>query len=85
VAACVGAPAAAYGHRRHRTCTAGAPEPGSELETERESTTRKARLLEQRTHADAVAVAKDGRAGADIAREVVAASGRIGQDSVVRP
>ncbi|MFI0219720.1 hypothetical protein [Streptomyces lydicus] len=60
-------------------------ELGSELETEWESSTRKARLLDQRTPADAVRVATDGRAVADIAREVVAATGWVGQDSVVRP
>jgi hypothetical protein len=56
-------------------------ELGSELETEWESSTRKARLLDQRTPADAVRVATDGRAVAEIAREVVAATGWIGQDS----
>ena len=60
-------------------------ELGSELETEWESSARKARLLDQRTPADAVRVATDGRAVADIAREVVGAAGWIGQDSTVRP
>ena len=60
-------------------------ELGSELETEWESSTRKARLLDQRTPADAVRVATDGRAVADIAREVVTATGWIGQDTLVRP
>ncbi|MET8949077.1 hypothetical protein ABZX30_37620 [Streptomyces sp. NPDC004542] len=60
-------------------------ELGSELETEWEGSTRKARLLDQRTPADVVRVATDGRVVADIAREVVAATGWIGQGPVVRP
>ncbi|MEV6131432.1 hypothetical protein AB0M05_32295 [Streptomyces violaceusniger] len=60
-------------------------EIGSELETEWESSTRKARLLDQRASVDAVRVATDGRAVADIAREVVAATGWTEQHSTSPP
>lgn len=60
-------------------------EIGSELETEWESSTRKARLLDQQTSADAMRVATDGRAVADIAREVVAATGWTEQHSTIPP
>lgn len=50
-------------------------ELGSELEHELEGSIRKARLLDQRAPEDTVRVATDGRLVADIAREVVAATG----------
>ncbi|MET8728660.1 AAA family ATPase [Streptomyces parvus] len=50
-------------------------EIGSELEHELRASLRKARLLDQRAHANTVRVATDGRFVADIAREVVAATG----------
>lgn len=56
-------------------------EIGSELEQEWESSTRKARLLDQRTPAEAVRVRTDGRSVSDIAHEVVAATGWGGQHS----
>lgn len=59
-------------------------ELGSELETEWESSTRKARLLDQRIPPDALRVATDGRTVADIARELVAATGWAGQHSATR-
>ncbi|MGY6026510.1 AAA family ATPase [Streptomyces spinosirectus] len=59
-------------------------ELGSELETEWESSTRKARLLDQWIATDALRVATDGRTVADIAREVVAATGWTGQHSAIR-
>ncbi|MEU5640729.1 ATP-binding protein [Streptomyces milbemycinicus] len=60
-------------------------ELGSELETEWESSTRKARLLDQRVPPDAMRVATDGRTVADIAHEVVAATGWAGQHPATRP
>ncbi|MPY62007.1 hypothetical protein [Streptomyces spongiae] len=50
-------------------------ELGSELEHELRASARKARLLDQRVHAETVRVATDGRTVVDIAREVVAATG----------
>ncbi|MCP3754484.1 AAA family ATPase [Streptomyces sp. TBY4] len=50
-------------------------ERGSELESELESSARKARILEERMPPDAVRVATDGRSVVDIAREVVGATG----------
>ncbi|MFC9457509.1 AAA family ATPase [Streptomyces sp. NPDC056983] len=52
-----------------------ARELGSELETELRGSVRKARLLDELAPADTVRVATDGRTVADIAREVVAATG----------
>ncbi|GGR17481.1 hypothetical protein [Streptomyces griseomycini] len=49
---------------------------GSELEREVRKGLRTARLPEERTPADAVRVAADGGTVVDIAREVVAATGR---------
>ncbi|MES4909243.1 MULTISPECIES: hypothetical protein [unclassified Streptomyces] len=60
-------------------------ELGSELDTEWESSMRKARLLDQRIPPDAMRVATDGRTVADIAREVVAATGWAGQHPTTRP
>lgn len=54
-----------------------ARELGSELEQEMQNGLRKARLLHERTPADAVRVATDGRGVVDIAREVIAAAGWI--------
>ncbi|WP_137990812.1 AAA family ATPase [Streptomyces vilmorinianum] len=56
-----------------------ARELGSELEKELRGSARKARLLDERAHADTVRVATDGRAVIDIARDVVAATGWIGR------
>ncbi|MEU1176379.1 AAA family ATPase [Streptomyces sp. NPDC005820] len=53
-------------------------ELGSELEREWEGSVRKARLLEQRASAGTIRVLTDGRAVADIAREVVTATGWAG-------
>ncbi|CAM5452226.1 hypothetical protein [Streptomyces afghaniensis 772] [Streptomyces afghaniensis] len=53
-------------------------ELGSELEQELEGSARKARLLDQRAHAETVRVATDARLVVDIAREVVAATGWAG-------
>ncbi|MER5512374.1 hypothetical protein ABT052_44950 [Streptomyces sp. NPDC002766] len=53
-------------------------ELGSELEKELEGSVRKARLLDQRAHAETVRVATDGRVVVDIAREVVTATGWAG-------
>lgn len=53
-------------------------ELGSELEQELEGSVRKARVLERRAPAGTVWVATDGRLVADIAREVVAATGWAG-------
>ncbi|MGW7135070.1 AAA family ATPase [Streptomyces xanthophaeus] len=50
-------------------------ELGSELEHELESSTRKARVLEEQTPLDTVRVATDGRSVVDIAGEVVGATG----------
>jgi hypothetical protein len=60
-------------------------EIGSELERELEGSARKARLLDRCVPADTVRVATDGRAVADIAGEVVAATGWTGRRSVARP
>ncbi|WP_202552280.1 hypothetical protein [Streptomyces sp. SID8352] len=54
-------------------------ELGSELEAELEGSARKARLLDRRVPEGTVRVATDGRAVADIAREVVAATGWAGR------
>lgn len=59
-------------------------ELGSELERELESSVRKARLLDQRVPAGTVRVVTDGRPVVDIAREVVAATGRTGQHAFRR-
>lgn len=56
-------------------------ELGSELEREVGNSIRKARLLDERTPADAVRVATDGRTVPDIAREVLAATGWITERS----
>ncbi|MFE3942865.1 AAA family ATPase [Streptomyces sp. NPDC059118] len=53
-------------------------ELGSELESEFRSSVRKARLLDERAHAETVRVATDGRRVVDIARETVAATGWTG-------
>ena len=53
-------------------------ELGSELEQELEGSVRKARVLDRRAPAGTVRVATDGRLVADIAREVVAATGWAG-------
>ncbi|RPK82414.1 hypothetical protein EES46_27020 [Streptomyces sp. ADI98-10] len=53
-------------------------ELGSELEHELQASLRKARLLDQRAHAETVRVVTDGRLVGDIAREVVAATGWTG-------
>lgn len=53
-------------------------ELGSELEQELAGSVRKARLLDRRAPAGTVRVATDGRLVADIAREVVAATGWAG-------
>ncbi len=50
-------------------------ELGSELEQELQGSVRKARLLDRRATAETVRVATDGRPVADIAREVVTATG----------
>ncbi|MEU7471107.1 AAA family ATPase [Streptomyces sp. NPDC044984] len=50
-------------------------ELGSELERELAGSARKARLLDRRAPAGTVRVVTDGRSVADIAREVVAATG----------
>ncbi|MEU6499567.1 hypothetical protein ABZ895_08430 [Streptomyces californicus] len=60
-----------------RTRLAGR-ELGSELEAEFEGSVRKARLLDRRSAAGTVRVATDGRTVADIAREIVAATGWAG-------
>ncbi|MEV5599671.1 AAA family ATPase [Streptomyces sp. NPDC052496] len=60
-------------------------ELGSELEQELEGSARKARLLDQRAPADTVRVVTDGRTVADIAHEVVAATGWAGQHSASGP
>ncbi|MGK5534214.1 AAA family ATPase [Streptomyces sp. URMC 129] len=60
-------------------------ELGSELEREWEGSVRKARLLDQRAAPGTVRVATDGRAVADIAREVVAAGGWPEQANRCRP
>ncbi|MEE4425137.1 hypothetical protein [Streptomyces bugieae] len=52
-----------------------ARELGSELDHERRSSARKARLLDERAHPDTVRVATDDRAVPEIAREVLAATG----------
>ncbi|MBK3639876.1 AAA family ATPase [Streptomyces sp. MBT33] len=52
-------------------------ELGSELAQELEGSVRKARLLDQRAHAETVRVATDGRGVVDIAREVVTATGWV--------
>ncbi|POM23752.1 hypothetical protein BTM25_23740 [Actinomadura rubteroloni] len=54
-------------------------EIGSELEQELKGSARKARLLDQRACAGTVRVVTDGRPVADIAREVVAATGWAGR------
>ncbi|WP_330173553.1 hypothetical protein OG875_08175 [Streptomyces sp. NBC_01498] len=54
-------------------------ELGSELERELEAGIRKARLLDRRIPAGTVRVATDGRSVADIAREVVTATGWAGR------
>jgi hypothetical protein len=59
-------------------------ELGSELEKELKGSARKARLLEERAPADTVRVATDGRPVVDIAGDVLAATGRIGQHSTGR-
>ncbi|MBV9022316.1 MAG: AAA family ATPase [Streptomycetaceae bacterium] len=56
-------------------------ELGSELEQELESSVRKARFLDQWAPAETVRVVTDGRPVADIAREVMAATGWAGQHS----
>jgi hypothetical protein len=53
-------------------------ELGSELEQEWAGSVRKARLLDHQAPAETVRVATDGRLVADIAREVVAATGWTG-------
>lgn len=53
-------------------------EIGSELESEIRGSVRKARLLDERAHAETVRVATDGRRVVDIARETVAATGWTG-------
>lgn len=60
-------------------------EIGSELERELEASARKARLLDQRVHAETVRVVTDGRTVVDIAREVVAATGWAGQRPAAGP
>ncbi|MGX2996946.1 hypothetical protein JNUCC64_22205 [Streptomyces sp. JNUCC 64] len=61
-------------------------EIGSELERELANSARKARLLEGGSDPDTVRVATDGRTVADIAREVVAATGWSGtRDRPPRP
>ncbi|MFC8711914.1 AAA family ATPase [Streptomyces sp. NPDC057197] len=60
-------------------------EIGSELERELTGSARKARLLDRHAPADTVRVATDARTVADIAREVVAATGWAGQDRPARP
>ncbi|MFB7374099.1 AAA family ATPase [Streptomyces sp. NPDC056222] len=59
-------------------------ELGSELEQELKGSARKARFLDERAPADTVRVATDGRPVVDIAREVVAVTGWIGQHSTER-
>ncbi|WP_328916356.1 MULTISPECIES: hypothetical protein [unclassified Streptomyces] len=54
-------------------------ELGSELERELEGSVRTARILDQRVSAQAVRVVTDGRSVADIARQVVTATGWAGQ------
>ncbi|MFE6225539.1 AAA family ATPase [Streptomyces sp. NPDC057854] len=56
-----------------------ARERGSELEQEWESSARKARILDDQAPPDTVWVATDGRTVDDIAREVVTATGWLGQ------
>ncbi|MEU8825659.1 hypothetical protein [Streptomyces sp. NPDC048636] len=60
-------------------------EIGSELQQELESSARKARLLDRRAAAETVRVATDGRTVADIAHEVVAATGWADEQSTRRP
>jgi hypothetical protein len=57
-------------------------ELGSELEKELAGSVRKGRLLDQRATAGTVRVMTDLRPVIDIAREVVAATGWIGQHSI---
>lgn len=57
-------------------------ELGSELDQELEGGVRKARLLDQSAPAGTVRVVTDGRRVADIAREVVAATGWTGSHTV---
>ncbi|MFE3885703.1 hypothetical protein ACFXPQ_22825 [Streptomyces lydicus] len=57
-------------------------ELGSELEKELQGSVRKARLLDERAPAGTARVMTDSRLVADIAREVVAATGWTGPDAV---
>jgi hypothetical protein len=57
-------------------------ELGSELTHELETSNDKARLLDEQAPADAVRVVTDGRSVMDIAPEVVAATGWVGECSV---
>jgi hypothetical protein len=59
-------------------------ELGSELERELEGSVRKARILDRRVSAQAVRVVTDGRSVADIARQVVTATGWAGQHAARR-
>ena len=59
-------------------------ELGSELEREVAAGTRKARLLDRLTGAEIMRVVTDGRGVADIAREVVAATGWTGRQPASR-
>jgi hypothetical protein len=52
-----------------------ARELGTELDQERRSSARKARLLDERAHPDTVRVTTDGRTVPDIAHDVLAATG----------
>ena len=55
----------------------GGRELGSELEQELKTSAYRARLLDEQVPADTVRVSTDGRPVADIARDVVAASGWV--------
>lgn len=54
-------------------------ELGSQLEQETKASMRKAQLLDERAVPDAVQVPTDGRPVVDVAREVVATTGRCAQ------
>jgi adenylylsulfate kinase-like enzyme len=60
-------------------------ELGSELEHEIENSARKARMLDERAPADTLRLVTDGRTVSDIAGEVIAATGWIGDDQALTP
>jgi adenylylsulfate kinase-like enzyme len=58
-------------------------ELGSELEHEIENSVRKARMLDERAPADTLRLVTDGRTVSDIAGEVIAATGWVGDDQAL--